>query len=79
MLARHPAYTGKVIVTLRLTGTPALVSLRPGAITAAEQPRTARVEKREPGDGSRRGAGDGDRDVAAAAARSSISARRRSS
>ncbi len=48
LLARHPAYTGKIIVTLRLTGAPALVSLRPGAITAAEPPRTARVEKAEP-------------------------------
>ena len=48
VVARHPAYTGKVIVTLRLTGTPALLSLRPGAVTAAEQPRTARVEKAAP-------------------------------
>ena len=48
VLARHPAYTGKVIVTLRLTGTPALLSLRPGAVTAAEQPRSARVERAEP-------------------------------
>ncbi len=48
VLARHPAYTGKVIVTLRLTGSPALMSLRPGAITAAEQPRTARVETAAP-------------------------------
>ena len=44
VLARHPAYTGKVIVTLRLSGTPALLSLRPGAMTLTEQPRTARVE-----------------------------------
>jgi electron transfer flavoprotein alpha subunit len=42
--ARHPAYTGKVIVTLRLTSTPALLSLRPGSVTPAEQPRTGRVE-----------------------------------
>ncbi len=48
ILVRHPAYTGKVIVTLRLAGTPALLSLRPGSITAAEQPRTARVERAEP-------------------------------
>jgi electron transfer flavoprotein alpha subunit len=48
VLARHPAYTGKVIVTLRLTGTPALVSLRPGAVTPAEQARTARVEQAGP-------------------------------
>ena len=35
-------------MTLRLTGTPALLSLRPGAITAVEQPRSARVEKAAP-------------------------------
>jgi electron transfer flavoprotein alpha subunit len=46
--ARHPAYTGKVIVTLRLTSTPALLSLRPGAITPAEQPRAGRVESIPP-------------------------------
>ena len=46
--AQHPAYTGKVVVTLRLTGTPALLSFRPGSITPAEQPRQARVEKAEP-------------------------------
>ncbi|MGH7581073.1 MAG: electron transfer flavoprotein subunit alpha/FixB family protein [Gemmatimonadales bacterium] len=49
VLARHPAYTGKVIVTLRLVSTPALLSLRPGAVTAVEQPRTARVEQGAPG------------------------------
>ena len=48
LLAQHPAYTGKVIVTLRLTGSPAIVALRPGALTAAEQPRTARVEQGAP-------------------------------
>ena len=48
VIARHPGYTGKVIVTLRLVGSPAMVSLRPGAITPAEQPRTARVESAKP-------------------------------
>jgi electron transfer flavoprotein alpha subunit len=48
VLAQHPAYTGKVIVTLRLAGAPALLSLRPGAVTAAEQPRSARVENAVP-------------------------------
>jgi electron transfer flavoprotein alpha subunit len=48
VFAHHPAYTGKVIVRLRLASTPALLSLRPGAITLLEQPRTARVEKAEP-------------------------------
>jgi electron transfer flavoprotein alpha subunit len=46
--ARHPAYTGKVIVTLRLTSTPALLSLRPGSVTPAEQPRPGRVESIAP-------------------------------
>ena len=48
VIVRHPAYTGKVIVTLRLSGTPALLSLRPGAITATEQPRSARLETTAP-------------------------------
>lgn len=48
LTARHPTYIGKAIATLKLEGTPALLSLRPGAITASEQPRTARVEAVEP-------------------------------
>lgn len=48
VLAQHPAYTGKVIVTLRLAGTPALLSLRPGALPAAEQARNARIEQAAP-------------------------------
>ncbi|HJR16645.1 MAG TPA: electron transfer flavoprotein subunit alpha/FixB family protein [Gemmatimonadales bacterium] len=46
--AQHPAYTGKLIVTLRLVGNPALLTLRPGAITPAEHPRTARIETAAP-------------------------------
>jgi electron transfer flavoprotein alpha subunit len=48
LVASHPGYTGKVVLTLRLAGSPALVSLRPGAVTAAEAPRTARVEVAAP-------------------------------
>ena len=48
LVARHPAYTGKVIVTLRLSGEPALLSLRPGAVTPVEAPRTPRVETAAP-------------------------------
>jgi electron transfer flavoprotein alpha subunit len=48
VVARHPAYTGKVTVTLRLKGTPALISLRPGFVTPAEQPRQARVDTTQP-------------------------------
>jgi electron transfer flavoprotein alpha subunit len=46
--ATHPGYTGKVVLTLRVAGSPALVSVRPGAVTAAEAPRTARVESAAP-------------------------------
>jgi len=48
VFAQHPAYAGKVIVTLRVSGTPAILSLRPGALAAAEHPRTARVETAAP-------------------------------
>jgi len=48
LIARHPAYIGKAIATIRLTGTPALVSLRPGAVTPVEQARAGRVESLEP-------------------------------
>jgi electron transfer flavoprotein alpha subunit len=48
LTATHPGYTGKVVLTLRLEGSPALVSLRPGAVTAAEAPRAARVEPAAP-------------------------------
>ncbi len=47
-LATHPGYTGKVVLTLRVTGSLALVSVRPGAVTAVETPRTARVESAAP-------------------------------
>lgn len=40
----HPGYTGKVILTLRLVGSPAVFSLRPGAVTPAKLPKAGRVE-----------------------------------
>jgi electron transfer flavoprotein alpha subunit len=48
VVVRHPAYTGKVNVSLRLTGTPAVLSLRPGFVTPAEQPRSPRIEQMQP-------------------------------
>jgi electron transfer flavoprotein alpha subunit len=48
LLAQHPAYTGKVNVTVRLTGSPALLSLRPGFVIPTEQPRAARIEQLKP-------------------------------
>jgi electron transfer flavoprotein alpha subunit len=42
--AKHPGYANKVVLTLTLTGSPIVLSVRPSAITAVESPRPARVE-----------------------------------
>jgi electron transfer flavoprotein alpha subunit len=42
---KHPGYANKVIMTLTLTGSPVVLSIRPSAITASESPKTARVER----------------------------------
>jgi len=44
VVGRHPTHIGKIITTVRLTGTPAVVTLRPGAVPAAEAPRAGTVE-----------------------------------
>ena len=44
LVGTHPVNTGKVIATVTLKATPAVVSLRPGAVTVSENPRSARVE-----------------------------------
>jgi electron transfer flavoprotein alpha subunit len=48
IVAKHPGYANKVIVTLTLTGSPVVLSVRPGAYTAKEAPRNARVESIQP-------------------------------
>lgn len=48
LVVRHPVNTGKVIATLRLTGTPAVVSVRPGAVPPAPAERPLRVESLAP-------------------------------
>ncbi|MDQ2671026.1 MAG: electron transfer flavoprotein subunit alpha/FixB family protein [Gemmatimonadota bacterium] len=48
LTGRHPTHTGKVVTTVRLTGTPALASFRVGAISPAESPREARMETAAP-------------------------------
>jgi electron transfer flavoprotein alpha subunit len=48
LVVKHPVYVGKGIATLRLTGSPAIASIRPGSVTAAESPRTARLETASP-------------------------------
>ena len=45
---KHPTYTGKVIATVALTATPALLSVRPNTFTPAPNAREARVESMAP-------------------------------
>ena len=42
---KHPGYANKVIMTLTLTGTPVVLSIRPSAFTVAESPKAGRVEQ----------------------------------
>ena len=44
----HYVYAGKIVATMKLTATPAVVSVRPGAITAAASPAAGRVENAPP-------------------------------
>jgi electron transfer flavoprotein alpha subunit len=48
VVVRHPVNTGKIIATLTLTGSPAIVSIRPGTYTPAESPKAGRVENVAP-------------------------------
>lgn len=44
LVVMHPAYANKVLLTLDVAGPIAVISVRPGAFTAAEAPRSARTE-----------------------------------
>ena len=44
VLVRHFCFAGKVIATLRLDATPAILVIRPGAIGASTNPRAGRLE-----------------------------------
>ena len=46
--AKHPGYASKVIHTLALTARPAILSLRPGAVTPAASAKAGRVESLAP-------------------------------
>jgi electron transfer flavoprotein alpha subunit len=48
LVVKHPMNIGKVIATVRLEASPAVVSLRPGSVTAAASERSARVETMQP-------------------------------
>ena len=41
---KHPGYANKVIITLEVKGSPAVISVRPSAITAAQNAKAGRVE-----------------------------------
>jgi electron transfer flavoprotein alpha subunit len=45
---KHPTYTGKAVATLKLTGTPAVLSVRPGAFAATESAQAGAVETVKP-------------------------------
>jgi electron transfer flavoprotein alpha subunit len=44
LTVKHPGYANKVVITLTIAGSPAIVSVRPSAFAAQESPRTARME-----------------------------------
>jgi len=48
LVVKHPLNIGKVIATIRLETALAVIGLRPGSVTAAENPRAARVENVQP-------------------------------
>jgi len=48
VVVKHPGYANKVILTLALSGSPVVLSVRPGAFTAKDAPKSARVERIEP-------------------------------
>jgi electron transfer flavoprotein alpha subunit len=45
---KHPAYANKVIMSLTLTGSPVVLSVRPSSFTAAESPKAGRAEALPP-------------------------------
>src|SRR5215207_7448657 len=48
LTVKHPGYANKVMLTLTLSGSPVVLSVRPGAFTAKESPRTPRTESVQP-------------------------------
>jgi electron transfer flavoprotein alpha subunit len=48
LTARKPTYAGKVLATLTVSGSPVVVTLRPGQVTPVPSPKAARVEAVHP-------------------------------
>ena len=48
VVVRHPVNIGKVIATLAISGSPAVIAMRPNVIAPAQNARAGRVENAEP-------------------------------
>ncbi|HET9426632.1 MAG TPA: electron transfer flavoprotein subunit alpha/FixB family protein [Gemmatimonadaceae bacterium] len=48
LTVKHPGYANKVIITLEIAGSPAVLSIRPSAFTAKESPKAGKVETIQP-------------------------------
>jgi electron transfer flavoprotein alpha subunit len=48
LVVGHPGFANKVIVKLEISGSPAVVSIRPAAFTAKESPKAGKVESVQP-------------------------------
>jgi electron transfer flavoprotein alpha subunit len=48
LLVKHPVNIGKVIATLAISGTPAVIAMRPNVISPARNPKAGRVENIQP-------------------------------
>ena len=48
LVVTHPGYTGKVIATLKVAGSPVVLSLRPGAVAPERRAKAGRVEMASP-------------------------------
>jgi len=48
IVVRHPMNIGKVIATIAITGTPAVIAMRPNVISPAPNPKAGRVENVQP-------------------------------
>ena len=48
IIVKHPGYANKVVISLEVKGSPAVLSVRPSAFTPAQNARTARTEAISP-------------------------------
>ena len=48
VVVRHPINIGKVIATLAISGSPAVIAMRPNVVTPTQNPKAGRVENAQP-------------------------------